>query len=64
MLAVGIENELGQVSVRSRHKQKASLRAGLSVGRDIQPRNPFSRVTNLGEGQKCHVVTRDASDTL
>src|SRR5690349_15023920 len=24
------------------NKRKASLRAGLSVGRDIQPRNPFS----------------------
>jgi hypothetical protein len=39
-VAVGIENELDQVSVRvqgPRHKRKASLRAGLSVRRDIQP---------------------------
>jgi hypothetical protein len=54
MLAVGIENELDQVSVRvqgPRHKRKASLRAGLPFGRDIEPRNPFSRVTKLGASE-------------
>jgi hypothetical protein len=51
MLAVGIENELGQVSVRLRYKRKASLRAGLSVGRD-SVLNPFSRVTNQGRASE------------
>jgi|ERR1043166_4192273 hypothetical protein len=64
MFAVRIENELGQVSVSPSHKRKASLELAFGLGETFNPLIRFSRVTTYGERQKCHVVTRDASDTL
>ena len=58
MFAVAIESEkIGEIG-----PMQGQLELAFRFG-EIQPRNVL-RATNLGERQKCHVVTRDASDTL
>ena len=59
MFAVAIESEkIGEIG-----PTQGQLELAFRFG-EIQPRNPFYELRTFGERQKCHVVTRDASDTL